>query len=499
MRDGIERIPAFWLAVWIYRNRTWNEEMMPAELVYTLFREFNIADEEKRRLFDATPPINLGQWLGTAPVALDLLADYAGRPPDAKPEQGGTLALLELHGIGPSKTLTFEPADRLSLITGDNGLGKTFVLECAWWALTGSWPDPERPAYPRFDAKRTEPSINFQIAGKLGQSPRGVASYDWAKDAWEATQDRPTLPGLIVYARVDGSFAVWDPIKSARSDSAGVFRFKPNEVLRGLDGRIEGILRDWVTWQRSPDQGLFEMFRQVLKKVSPPDMDPLTPGEPRRLPGETKDIPTLVHPYGEVPFVFESAGVRRIVTIAYLLVWAWDEHKTGAAMARTEPQNRIALLMDEVEAHLHPRWQRVVLPAILEVASILDQEVEPQVIATTHSPLVLASLETEFSDEVDKLFHLQLTTSGDVDFSEIEFLRRGSADAWLTSEVFELKEARSTDAERAIGRARELMATTNPSSEEIRKAHIALEASLESTDEFWPGWLYFAEKKGVAI
>ena len=33
--------------------------------------------------------------------------------------------------IGPAKRLIFEPAKRLNLITGDNGLGKTFLLECA--------------------------------------------------------------------------------------------------------------------------------------------------------------------------------------------------------------------------------------------------------------------------------------------------------------------------------------------------------------------------------
>lgn len=43
------------------------------------------------------------------------------------------------------------------------------------------------------------------------------------------------------------------------------------------------------------------------------------------------------------------------------------------------------LLIDEVETHLHPRWQKRMVPAILEVFPNL------QIVATTHSPFVLAS------------------------------------------------------------------------------------------------------------
>lgn len=28
----------------------------------------------------------------------------------------------------------------MTLITGDNGLGKSFLLDVAWWALTRRWP-----------------------------------------------------------------------------------------------------------------------------------------------------------------------------------------------------------------------------------------------------------------------------------------------------------------------------------------------------------------------
>ncbi len=65
------------------------------------------------------------------------------------------LLFMKLNGTGPARELHFEPAKRVNLLTGDNGLAKTFLLECVWWALSGNWAG--NPAYPRQDAKKDEP------------------------------------------------------------------------------------------------------------------------------------------------------------------------------------------------------------------------------------------------------------------------------------------------------------------------------------------------------
>ena len=50
------------------------------------------------------------------------------------------------------------------------------------------------------------------------------------------------------------------------------------------------------------------------------------------------------------------------------------------------------MLLDEVEAHLHPKWQRLLLPALLKAIEALTGG-SVQLLATTHSALVMASLE----------------------------------------------------------------------------------------------------------
>ena len=51
----------------------------------------------------------------------------------------------------------------------------------------------------------------------------------------------------------------------------------------------------------------------------------------------------------------------------------------------TPPMKRPFLLLDEVDIHLHPSWQRKVLPIVQRMFP------NAQIIASTHSPFVVAS------------------------------------------------------------------------------------------------------------
>ena len=114
-------------------------------------------------------------------------------------------------------------------------------------------------------------------------------------------------------------------------------------------------------------------------------MAPLEPGPPVRVIGDVRTLPTLHHDYGDIPFTIESAGVKRIITIAYLLVWAWNEHKVAASLGNRPPEKSVIVLIDEMESHLHPKWQRVVLPSLLDVLTYLQEGVETQLLVATHS------------------------------------------------------------------------------------------------------------------
>ena len=60
---------------------------------------------------------------------------------------------LTLNGVGPAQKLVIDFKPRLNFLTGDNGLGKSFVLDIAWWALTRTWAR-EIMAMPRQDVRQ---------------------------------------------------------------------------------------------------------------------------------------------------------------------------------------------------------------------------------------------------------------------------------------------------------------------------------------------------------
>jgi hypothetical protein len=189
--------------------------------------------------------------------------------------------------------------------------------------------------------------------------------------------------------------------------------------------------------------------------------------------------------------------------MAYLIVWAWQEHKTHSELLRREPERRMVILVDEMEAHLHPQWQRLILPALLDIRQELDPELQVQLLIATHSPLVVASMEPTFDASVDKLFHLDLSRQdlfeAQVILQEKPFVRYGRVDNWLISDIFELLHARSREAEDVIEAAKALQLQDNPEPPEIRAVSNKLVRLLSDNDEFWPRWKYFAEKHGIRL
>lgn len=511
-------ISIFHLAVWIYREKEWSSKITPEDIIEHFKNDFLLNEEELHQLFDISIPegINRNQLFQNKVVSWKELKTVIGKPPDILPEEG-TLTYLEIQGVGAAKKLCFEPAERLSLITGDNGFGKTFLLECAWWALTGQWAN--LPAYPTQTASEDEPVITFKISGDSESDTESI-SYDWQLQRWNEIKNRSTIPGLLIYARVDGSFAVWDTAKQYLSTSSRVknidkkplpFVFTKDELWNGQKDEngntfINGLLQDWIQWQSRPDKYPFNTLVKVLERLSPPeegDLGILKPGEPVRLPYDAREIPTIEHPYGTVPIIHASAGVQRIITMAYLIVWAYEEHKIQSKLIRREPQKRMVILVDELEAHLHPQWQRAILPALLDVRDDLASDLQVQIMVATHSPLVMASVEPRFDQRVDKLFSLELVKSdllgNEVQIEELPFIRQGVVDSWLMSDVFKLRHARSLEAEKAIEAAKVLQLSDNPNSEDVARVSNDLARYLSEDDEFWPRWVYFAEQHGVHL
>ena len=496
------RIPLLHLAAWIYRGRPLEDNYARDDVVKDLINEFAITNAELDNLFqpEVVSDIAEGQSFQKLPVPWHEILASRSAPNDVPAESSGTLNYLEVASLGPVPRLVFQPFKRLNLITGDNGLGKTFLLDLSWWALTQDW--PERPATPSHVSLSERPYIKFAVGGTESKPVR--ANYEADTGSWQVSQPRHAMSGLAVYAMVDGSFAVWDPANRSLGGAEGStqrpsLKFTSQDIWDGRPRQIEGLIRDWVKWQQRPDlYPAYSTFQAVLKRVFPPDLGPLEIGSPLRIPNDSREIPTLLHPYASVPILFESAGIRRIITLAYLLVWAWEEHKIQSKQQGRQEERQMVVLVDEAEAHLHPKWQRVILPALLGIGGDLQQELSVQWIIASHSPLVMASGETTWNTDSDALFHIEMSAAGNVSFRPVPFERRGTIDSWLSSDIFEIQRPGSTEREAAIQAAVQLQQQEDPTAAAVQEITDQLRTYLPPEDPFWVRWIFFAQSYGIS-
>ncbi len=418
-----------------------------------------LAESYERRAEDLDAEARIDRRRGDAPgVEVMTNSRSVAEEPSVEPPTFERIEALSLVSVGPAPSLDIPLARRLTLLTGQNSAGKTFILDVLWWALTGTWVDLF--AWPRRDhADEPQP----QIALVLSHERRIACQYSASDELWSRPAELGSIQALVIYCRVDGSFAIWDPLRSRETEvprnrhpESSPFSFTPKTLWDGLetdDGRVicNGIIRDVVDW-RSRRPELAMLLDRVLGALSAPD-DPMRLGEPIRLSiRDARDFPSLRMPYGDIPLVHASAAVKRIFGLGYLLVWAWHEHREAARLARGEPIDQMVLLFDEPEAHLHPVWQRRVIPALFDTVKALSESMSIQIVTSTHSPLVTASLEPIFDLAIDKLLHLEVT-EGAAAVREIPWAKQGDASDWLMSEAFGLAEARSTEAEHAIATA----------------------------------------------
>jgi hypothetical protein len=288
-------------------------------------------------------------------------------------EEEPMLESLDLRHVGPAPKMGLELKPRMNFLAGDNGLGKSFLLDVAWWALTRTW--AREKVIPRRDKDAT-PAIAYRYGAKTG--PFGFRStFDRKTESWALKQGRPPIPGMVLYAQVDGGFSVWDPARNywkrdVAPDRPAAYIFKVDEVWNGLrEGErslCEGLIRDWASWQREGGEAYHQLTR-VLDRLSPSRQERLAPGRLTRI-------------------------------------------------SVTEPVDH---------------------PTVVEL-------------------------------------------------KEFGWARRGDANAWLTSSVFDLKEPRSVEAEEAITAALSLLRQDSPDLEEVERVDGLLRNSLSDVDRFWVRW-----------
>lgn len=429
----------------------------------------------------------------------------------APPQEGRRRMIRRIRtaNVGPVPDMDIALGRRLNVLTGDNGLGKSFVLDVAWWGVSRVWPGEisRRMASGRMVIPNThdDAEIRLVLSGAGGDAEL-AGRFLRREFRWTDPDGDPAEAGIILYAMADGSFAVWDRNRNVASspedarERSPAYVFARDEVFDGLragNGRwiCNGLIRDWAGWQKENGEQ-FARLRDVLAALSASGRERLLPGALTRVAlDDARDIPTIRMPWGQdVAAVHVSAGMRRILSLAYLLVWEWGEHCRVSGQTGMPVAERLTFLIDEVEAHLHPGWQRSIVRSLLNVVKCLSKAVDVQIVMTTHSPLIMASLEPIFDPGTDAWFDFDLKRKR-VRLDRRMFEKRGDAGGWLVSEAFDLGSGRPLEYEKLVGRAAELLYGERVSADRILKMHKQLVAALGERDPFLLRWRALCERR----
>lgn len=364
---------------------------------------------------------------------------------------------LKTVNIGPGN-VDLKFGDRLNLFTGDNGLGKSFLFDIIWFAHTRTWPNEVDPslrsgfvAKPVFQQKQEKSTIEYKLSGGNTETK---FTYDQTSLNWKASgKGAPVKSGLVFYVTAEGNYCFYDA--SRTTDQLPAFVFTERELWLGnkLKSNMKGLEEDLQIWRKSNDEQdrrNYVLFLDLLQTLTGDEDAGL--GENAMLDkAGSMILPSLnIGIQQSVPVVFLSTAIKRVLGIAYFITWAYGQHQIYARTnLNGETLKYITLLIDELDVHLHPKWQRSILPALLKLERILDVDNPIQLFASTHSPLVMVSAETVWQEGQDCWIDIDIV-GGTVLTQTRPFVKLGTAKAHLEGEAFNLPSDRNKEAEAVV-------------------------------------------------
>jgi hypothetical protein len=383
------------------------------------------------------------------------------------------MSVTNVRCFGAMQALSFLGSDgtpaRWTIILGENGVGKTTVLQLL--ALSSShYVRLDRYAYEPWDYEGGPgPPVEFFRS----EESRGLVRAE-VRAAGNAYPIELTLSGESVTATHDALQP--EPLlcgygAGRRLGASRLSRHRRSPHLQHASLFFDAPLRNAEEWLLGEDYAAakegrkdgpagrrLERLKELLTRLLPEVAD-VRVGKTRERWEPSVEFKT---PYGWVPLYGLSLGYQSLVAwMVDLAATMFDRYETHA-----DPLAQPAVvLVDEIDLHLHPRWQRALM------AFLAERFPSTQFIATAHSPLVVQAAEDANV--------ILLQRDGDhvaVQNSPAD-VRNWRIDQILTSDLYGLPTARPPRLDKLIAERRELL--TKPTlSTTARKRLRAIEAEI---------------------
>ena len=320
---------------------------------------------------------------------------------------------LHLEQVGPIANITVACDPNINVFIGPNNCGKTTVLLALADILINPFTFPGkllregakfRMEFEPDRALGAQPDLNLPLPPAAVSGPLPIEVVEGS--SWnpvklnEMAKQMGTL-GFRCYIpalRLNTDFRSAGPTASKEATGSpndfellpsGRIRPRPNEeenpsdFLKDYQIVQEVIALDYDAYRkREAGAGAREVLDTIFKLVSQ-----ITEGFPIEFAGVGADKTGFYlefkTPDGKVPFNVLSQGTQALIQWVVRLVVGMARRFKFPKKLRDKPG---ILILDEMDAHLHPAWQRNILPVLAKSFPKL------QLFCSAHSPMVLAGL-----------------------------------------------------------------------------------------------------------
>lgn len=474
------------IALWLYKYDGFEDFVNPSYIQEKFLSDFKITRDELELLFDCSIwdidfTTSIVQWS-------DFASDFS-MPPDLESGSvSGAMSFLSVNGMGNVMGMEVAPGKRLNLFFGENSAGKTLLLDSLYWMLSSEWPNAAVKPNPISDKASW---ARWAYEGNSGRREITAKPVDVGGNLiWQTNVLHPKSNATVLYFKSDNTLSLYIDGKSLNLTQNDLYNgLKTSEGLSRVETLFSGLYEDMHIWGSSNNSAIDEI-NSMLEKLSPTEKHGSVYRRNRIRIVNNPEIGVVVKTkFGLVPIHLLSSGIRKIVLIAYILI-------------KTSHSSQMVVLIDEIENHLHPTWQRTILVGLIESFS---SNKNIQIFATTHSNIIVGSIENYFKYPEDRLFlfnPIEFKTEESemkLAIEEIDMVKQGKYSGWLTYEVFGLASERPVETEVVIFEARALQLKENVSVKEIREVGLKLRRLLPPFDDFWPLWMFFEQKNGVNL